>query len=264
MALYIALVFGLITSLRIALGVENPVFVVSSGSMIPTLNVGDIIIIQKVTPAQLNVGDIVVFRNPWEPYGTPIVHRIVNIRIDENGNYKVITVGDAIHAKMDQFSPWDASLLIGRVIIRIPYLGNLYLFLSSIPSKNMLTIIVVTIIIMLMMLFLFIDEDKKNVCMETQRKSPIYIISLNILTVFLIFLSLYGMLKELQLNITKYGIENVFLEVGFMSYRISCLINYGIRYGALTFSYFQFLLLILVLFNVVEVLFPIIRNHLKS
>lgn len=265
----------LLASLRVILGVESPLFVVSSGSMMPTLNIGDIIVVQKVMPEQLSIGDIVVFRNPYAPYGSPIVHRIVNIRVDEKGNYKIATVGDAIGRGLDQFSPWDASLLIGRVVLRIPYIGNLYLFISTegkILSENRSVIIVFVIIILLIAFLFFGDEGKK----KAQKKvwsytNLLYIFAINLLLIcFLIFSLLgcgahgFGMLEEYQLNAERYGAENVFLIMGFMTYRIDCQVYGRIRQGALTFSWFQFLLLVLILFNVVEVLIPFVRYRLNK
>lgn len=273
-----ALIFGFIISLRIALGVENPIFVVSSGSMFPTLNIGDIVVIQNVPPAQLNIGDIVVFRNPLEPYGKPIVHRIVDIMVDESGNYKIVTAGDATGTR-DGFSPWDASLLVGKVIIRIPYIGNLHLFLSSIFGENNLTTITIIIIIVLV-IFVLLIEDENEEKMRKKELHIVYIISLNIVVIFLLLFSLwghirvwqpgasppqwvsiFGMFEDLQVNIMRYGNENVSLVVGFMTYKIDCRVGGNLRQGVLTFSWFQFLLLILLLLDIMKILVPVLHSR---
>jgi len=251
-----------------ALGVENPLFVVSSGSMIPAINIGDIILVQKATPTQVNLGDIVVFRDPYARLKAPIVHRIVDIIVDENGNYKIATAGDAI-GSWDQFSPWDASLLIGKVIMRIPYIGNLYLLLYS--DNRFIVIIFIIIIFFLALLFFSDDKDKKDSRKKISwsGKNIAYILVINLLLASLLILSLWGrgtnflgMFEEYRLNAKKYGDENVSLLIGFMTYRIDCLVHGSVRQGALTFSWTQFLLLILILFNIVKVLIPVIRPHL--
>ncbi|MEM1586655.1 MAG: signal peptidase I [Candidatus Bathyarchaeia archaeon] len=277
-----ALAFSLLMSLRMALGVENPLFVVSSGSMVPALNIGDLIVVQRSTPAEVRIGDIVVFRNPRDLSGTPIVHRVTDISVDEYGNYKISTIGDAVGGRADQFSPWDASLLIGKVIMRIPYIGNIYLFLAS--EKNLLPFIILVVLIIFLVLFFSGDEDER----VTQKKELwngarlAYIIVINMLIIYFLFFSLWGhikiwqpgapmyrqvniigMFKELQLSAERYGGENVFLVMGFITYRIDCVMNGSIRQGVPTFSWFQLLLLILALFNIVEVLVPIIRSHLS-
>ncbi|MEM2607448.1 MAG: signal peptidase I [Candidatus Bathyarchaeia archaeon] len=268
------LAFSLLMLIRTLLGVENPFFVVSSGSMYPTLNIGDFIVIQRATPAQLKIGDIVVFMDPHARLKAPIVHRIVNIFVDESGNYKIATVGDAVSVGLDQFSPWDASLLIGRVIMRIPYIGNLYLPLllkESIARKEIIIIISIIIILIALML-LSGDEEKKDAQKKVLWSGAriIYILVINLLLLYLLFFSLWGwgiyslgMLEEYRLNAEKYGSKNVFLTIGFMTYRIDCLVYGSIRQGALTFSWSQFLLLIIILFNVTEILIPYIRFRLN-
>lgn len=263
-----ALAFGLLMLIRIVLGVENPLFVVSSGSMYPTLNVGDFIVIQRATPAQLKIGDIVVFMDPYARLKAPIVHRIVNIFVDESGNYKIATVGDAVGVGVDRFSPWDASLLVGRVIMRIPYIGNLYLPLLSEEGITRKEFIIIISIIIILLMLLSGGEEKKNIQKKVllNGKRLIYILVINLLLLYLLFFSLWGqgiyslgMFEEYRLNAEKYGNENVFLTIGFMTYRIDCLVHGSIRQGALTFSWFQFLLLILILFNMTEILIPYIR-----
>jgi len=51
--------------LRVAFGTENPFYVVSSGSMIPNLNIFDVIVVQGNVPYDhLKIGDIIVFNRP--------------------------------------------------------------------------------------------------------------------------------------------------------------------------------------------------------
>jgi len=127
--------FGLI------LGTQLPIVTVSSGSMVPTLNVGDIVFIKGENTYQL--GDIIVFKG-WEP--EPIIHRIVaysdgNIvkkydgwneltdeRIKElaQGKEKIyITKGDhnpACDQCGGRLPPTD-SKIYGKSILVVPYLG---------------------------------------------------------------------------------------------------------------------------------------------
>ncbi len=97
---------------NLVLGTGVPVRVVESGSMcVPydgacngwshpfaqTLHIGDIIVIQKVNPADLNTNypnsDIIVYENPTNPTSTPIVHRIVAVN-KINGTLYFQTKGD--------------------------------------------------------------------------------------------------------------------------------------------------------------------------
>ena len=124
--LMIVIVFGFWYGSQLVLNTQYPALAVVSTSMLPTLNVGDVIIVQGLPATQINAhyttGDIVVFRNPNNP-DERIVHRAVKIENTSNG-YLITTVGDNVGGEKDQFSPWPASLLVGKVIARIPYVGN--------------------------------------------------------------------------------------------------------------------------------------------
>jgi len=279
----------LFLSLRLALGVEHPLLVVSSGSMMPTLNIGDLLVVQGISPTQINIGDIVVFRNPRKPADPPIVHRVVDIKVDDQGNYMIATLGDATSGSFDQFSPWNASLyLIGKVIMKVPYIGHLYLFLYGAGNGvSKILFILITIIVILLILTLFTgeeDERKSTSEARNRRKRHVYlayIVAVNALIVGMIFFSLWayveiwqpgavppqqvkilGMYEELKLNAAKYGDKNVFLEMGFMTYRINCRLNNNIRLGAASFSWSQLLFLFLMVFNVNEVVLPILKKRI--
>lgn len=164
--LIIALVLGVFFVLEFGLGTSVPIRVVESGSMcVPydslcdgwthpfahTLHVGDIIIIQKVNPADLNAkypnSDIIVYENPSDPTSTPIVHRIVSKHI-VNGTLYFQTKGDGNSGdkwpntpspqEYDDGTLWNnnhqgvpQNLVIGRVVMRIPYFGWVTLFLRG-------------------------------------------------------------------------------------------------------------------------------------
>lgn len=266
--------FGLLLGLRLALGVECPLLVVSSGSMMPTLNIGDLIVVQRVDPSQINAdkltGDIVVFRDPRSPSDL-IVHRAIKIYKGEGGRYLIVTLGDAmIWGEKDQFSPWDSSLLVGKVVMRIPYIGNLTLFFYS--EKN-LTAILLLMILILAIFLVFIELNWKEASAREKAEKPqkfnmriAYVIAVNILMVFLIIFSLWGyltfwqpgatpprevailgMYRDLQLHAKRFG--KAILSLSFMTYRIDSQLDGGMRLGVPTFSWFQFLLLILALFD---------------
>ena len=89
----IAVVLYLVISLTLsyALKVENPVAVVISGSMEPVYYRGDIIVIKGADPKNIEVGDIVVYKRPYQDI--PIVHRTINI-VEEDGTLYFVTKGD--------------------------------------------------------------------------------------------------------------------------------------------------------------------------
>jgi len=161
----IAVVLSLFFGLQLALGTPVPVRVVESGSMcVPfdggcdgwthpfaqTLHIGDIIVIQKVNPSELNTNypnsDIIVYENPTDPTSTPIVHRIVHVD-NINGTLYFQTKGDGNSAtkwpnpvtagEYDSNTLWNTgqgvpqNYVIGRVVMRIPYFGWITLFLRG-------------------------------------------------------------------------------------------------------------------------------------
>ena len=66
-------------SLQAVFGTQNPFYVVASGSMIPALEVYDIIVIQGHDPfEEVQVGDIIVFDRPSD-HNRVIVHRVESI-----------------------------------------------------------------------------------------------------------------------------------------------------------------------------------------
>lgn len=273
----------LLLSLRLFLGVKHPLLVVSSGSMMPTLNIGDLIVVQGAEPPQISIGDIVVFRSPRNP-AELIVHRVVKISSGQGG-YKITTVGDAVGGSADQFSPWDGSLLVGRVVMRVPFIGNLYLFLHpGGTNRSVFTAIVVIAIVILMAIILFSDIEKEDEKNEKRRKISLehflYVAAVNLLLASLVFFSLWGyieiwqpgaippqrvkvlgMFPDVRWN-ENYG--EAILSWGFMTYRIDCKIGSSVRLGVPTLSWFQLFLLTLILFDIHEVFNLIVRPNQKK
>ena len=161
--LIVLIFFGLWYGSTIALNTQNPIVVVPTGSMcIPydgacdgwthpferTLHVGDLLILQGVNPRDLNTdypnSDIIVFHEPGKP-DELIVHRIVTAE-EVNGVLYFRTKGDG-----NGFNKWPAtpqpaeydpfrdngvpgvseSKVVGKVIMRIPWLGNIVLFMRT-------------------------------------------------------------------------------------------------------------------------------------
>lgn len=111
-------------------GVQTPLTVVTSGSMRPTLEPGDLVIVIGCDPNQLNEGDIIVFRVPWST--NMIVHRIVRIERGPNGPI-FYTKGDN-NALMDP-GYRTAADIYGKVVFRVPYVGSFLEFLQLLPVK---------------------------------------------------------------------------------------------------------------------------------
>lgn len=129
----IAVFYGGTMVLKNSLGTSNPMMVVISQSMVPTLGVGDFIFIQNIDDFdQVNigdppVGDILVFLRPHmnDEY---IVHRAIGGTKTE-GDWIYQTKGD--HNAFPDGFPVNQSLVIGRVVNRIPVIGYFSLFIKT-------------------------------------------------------------------------------------------------------------------------------------
>ena len=102
--------------------------IVGSGSMQPTLNVGDMVIITKASINDVAEGDIIAYVSEQGI----VVHRVYKIVKHEN-KYLVITKGDANNEP--DSTPVDERLIIGKVVATIPKVGLLQLYMREIFLK---------------------------------------------------------------------------------------------------------------------------------
>jgi len=159
-----SIIIFIIFGIRIALGLdftESPFYVVSSGSMIPTLNVNDVLIVQGVDFNDIKVKDIIVFHSPSN-YDKIIVHRVKDIK-EVNGIRTITTKGDANPIVIPGTDyPITKKEYIGKVIFVIPKLGYVTNIIP--PPFNY---IIVGIIIALV-LFNSINKNKKQQLEQNQ------------------------------------------------------------------------------------------------
>ncbi|MFA7179509.1 MAG: signal peptidase I, partial [Dehalococcoidales bacterium] len=91
--------------------------VIASGSMQPTFNTGDIVMVAKMPAEKIDNGDIIVYRASET---MDIVHRVVDI--EKKGSSLVFTTrGDAY--KFNDPEPVLGENVIGKVIFSIPKIG---------------------------------------------------------------------------------------------------------------------------------------------
>ena len=126
--------------LRFVFDTGNPFYVVSSGSMVPNLNVNDILVVRDGDSFKdLKVGDIIVFDRP-DGADRVIVHRVAQIFDDSEGNHKIIrTKGDANDGSIPGTDfPIREDDYIGKVAYVIPGAGVVTKILS--PPVNYIII----------------------------------------------------------------------------------------------------------------------------
>ena len=106
-----------VVALPNAMGMRS--FTVMSGSMEPTIHVGDVVIDKKISPLDARPGDVVTFSDPTGRKRL-ITHRIRSLRVQGN-TVRVVTKGDANNAVERWTVPADGR--IGRVELRMWKLG---------------------------------------------------------------------------------------------------------------------------------------------
>lgn len=106
-------------------------YVVLSGSMLPTIQIKDIVVTKKIPEERLQIGDIITFISPDPRFGgISVTHRIIEKYYDESqGIYTYRTQGDANN--IADSIPVPNSNILGKVILKIPKLGYLQNILSS-------------------------------------------------------------------------------------------------------------------------------------
>ncbi|MGD0979784.1 MAG: signal peptidase I [Candidatus Bathyarchaeia archaeon] len=163
--LIVVVVFGFWFGLRFALNTDYPMLAVASGSMClvqpnqcdgwshpfaRTLHTGDLIIIQGVNASDIHsgpypVGDILVFhKSPGSD--ELIVHRAIGETMVD-GQIVFITQGDANNAPGPPPGGLvPANLVVGKVILRIPWIGHLALFMRDQSGVYLILALIIIII----------------------------------------------------------------------------------------------------------------------
>ncbi|MGD0476628.1 MAG: signal peptidase I [Nitrososphaerales archaeon] len=101
---------------------------VDGTSMHPTLEGGDLVVIQPVSLNDVHVGDIIVYSPPCSDEGFSVIHRVVGGTADDG----FITQGDN-NPLPDQGSgiagtPIYQDCLVGKVVFVVPYVERLASF----------------------------------------------------------------------------------------------------------------------------------------
>ncbi len=139
------------------------VYRVSSGSMEPTLKVGDVILSQKCNPEDLAEGDIVSYEGSVGEFKDKIVtHRVQTAPYKENGEYYLVTKGDNNPA---EDSPILFKQVCGKMIQKLDFLAMIYDFF--ITPWGLISIILLIILAFFNEIIIFVSallgiEPKDN------------------------------------------------------------------------------------------------------
>jgi signal peptidase len=103
--------------------------IIASGSMRPTLDVGDIAIAVQTRPENIKVGDIIQYWRQGDP--APTIHRVIEVNYAGGVAY-IVTKGDANDAPDD---PITVTQTVGKVVLIIPKIGWVSIALKTAISK---------------------------------------------------------------------------------------------------------------------------------
>ena len=104
----------------------NKFFIVLTGSMSPTIDVGDMVIVKDVKPEAVNVNDVITFGSNSSDNVT--THRVKEV-LSNNENLSYITQGDANN--VEDPTPVEEDFLVGRVNKVIPKVGKIILWVKG-------------------------------------------------------------------------------------------------------------------------------------
>lgn len=120
-----------------------------TNSMVPDLHVNDIIIIEKCKKENINVGDVITFREG----NATVTHRIVEI-IKDNGETKYKTKGDNNKLEDDRLISYEE--IEGKYLSKIRYLG------FFITDKVSFILLILLILIISIFPYNTLDFSKKS------------------------------------------------------------------------------------------------------
>ncbi|KRY92198.1 Signal peptidase complex catalytic subunit SEC11C [Trichinella pseudospiralis] len=138
-------------SLIVLTGSESPVVVVLSGSMEPAFYRGDLLFLTN-TDDPIHAGDVTVFK--IEGREIPIVHRVLKVHQDANGEVLFLTKGDN-NAVDDRglYAPGQFWLkrkdVIGRAKGCVPYVGIVTILMNDYPKLKYVLLSVLAAVVLL-------------------------------------------------------------------------------------------------------------------
>lgn len=143
---------------KIAIGGYR-VFNVATGSMVPTYEVGDVIIVKEVDTNSLVEGDVVSYLGKKGTFsGRVVTHRIVNIENGEDGK-TFTTKGDA---NDEEDPPITSDQIYGKVIYKCVLISLFTKLMNNMTAFYIIFFIPFAILIFLQLKDSFIDKDRLN------------------------------------------------------------------------------------------------------
>ena len=111
---------------------ETKYMIVTSGSMSPAMNAGDLIVVSTIDTEKIQVNDVISFTTG----GEIITHRVIEI---DYVHEKFKTKGDA--NEDPDIRLVDHSQVVGKVILIVPFVGHVAMFVRTLPGLSLFIIL---------------------------------------------------------------------------------------------------------------------------
>lgn len=134
-------------------------FNIISESMVPTLEVNDVVVVQKCNPEQLQKNDIITFNQE----GRTISHRIVNITKTQQGNLKFETKGD--NNEIADPDLVNSEQIYGKVLFSVKGIGKIIGYIQN--ARGFINIAFFVIIVYILVSLR--DKQKNNRKMKRKK-----------------------------------------------------------------------------------------------
>lgn len=164
--------FGAMGIAKLALNTNIPLVVVTSGSMLPDIEVGDLLVVKGMDPSEIVAGDhearngsIIIYdtHGIWNsPIDEPVVHRVINVSYSEaEQKYYFITQGD--NNSYPDPAPVPDDHVLGVVIHQIPKVGKVKIFLDHTGLTWVLIVVLsVLLVISIVQDLLHPEQEEKE------------------------------------------------------------------------------------------------------
>ena len=105
-------------------------FRVSSNSMEPTLEIGDVVIVKSADVDDIHIGDIITYKSQdGSMRGHEVTHRVVDGPYEKDGVTYFQTKGDAVGAPLDKIITYDQ--IEGKFVRKMSLVSKLFSFVGT-------------------------------------------------------------------------------------------------------------------------------------
>lgn len=129
---------------------------VLTGSMVPTMPVGSLVIAKAVPASSVEVGDVITFQRPGDSSST-ITHRVIRIRT-VRGERLYSTKGDANPTA----DPWQVGLpgKVGTRVATVPKLGYIALYAARPAVRGGAIALVCLLLLISFLRYVWRDDER--------------------------------------------------------------------------------------------------------